>query len=97
MENYYIKYKLQGRLACMHRGCMPLSLEEVEAFRRSLKVCPKCGLSEGFWLTAKRDRSYVQCKHCGAIIELCEVFSVEGAAKKDAQSRRGILRRELRV
>jgi transcription elongation factor Elf1 len=69
-----------------------LSLEEVEAFHRSLKVCPKCGSNEGFWLTAKRDRSYVQCKHCGAIIELYEVSSIEKGAKKSAQSGRAVLK-----
>jgi transcription elongation factor Elf1 len=73
-----------------------LSLDEVEALRRSLKVCPKCGSSEGFWLTAKRDAGYVQCKHCGAVIELCEVHSIEAGAKKGSQSKRGILRRELK-
>lgn len=73
-----------------------MSLEEIEAFRRSLKVCPKCGSSEGFWLTAKLDTSYVQCKHCGAIIELCEVLSKERAAKKRAPSKHGILRIKLK-
>ena len=73
-----------------------MSLEEVEAFYRSLKVCPKCGSSEGFWLTAKKDTSYVQCKHCGAIIELCEVFSKERATKKTASHGHGILRIRLK-
>jgi len=52
-----------------------LSLEELEAFRQSLKSCPKCGSNEGFWLTANREKSFFQCKHCGAILEICEVFS----------------------
>lgn len=73
-----------------------MSLEEIEAFARSLEVCPKCGSSEGFWLTAKQDKSYVQCKHCGAIIELCETLSKERATKKGAQSRRNILRIKFR-
>jgi translation initiation factor 2 beta subunit (eIF-2beta)/eIF-5 len=73
-----------------------LSLEEIEAFHKSLKVCPKCGSSEGFWLTAKRDTSYVQCKHCGAIIELCEVFSEERVKKKRAPSGHEILRIKFR-
>jgi translation initiation factor 2 beta subunit (eIF-2beta)/eIF-5 len=51
-----------------------LSLEEIEAFQRSLKKCPKCDSNEGFWLTANRERSYVQCKHCGTILEIYEVF-----------------------
>jgi translation initiation factor 2 beta subunit (eIF-2beta)/eIF-5 len=73
-----------------------LSLEEVEAFRRSLKVCPKCNSSEGFWLTAKRETSYVQCKHCGAIIEVCEILSEERIMKKRTSSKHGILRIKLR-
>jgi ribosomal protein L37AE/L43A len=52
-----------------------LSLEEIEALRRSLKNCPKCGSGEGFWFTPKRDRGYIQCKHCGATLEICEFFS----------------------
>jgi translation initiation factor 2 beta subunit (eIF-2beta)/eIF-5 len=52
-----------------------LTLEELEAFRQSLKSCPKCGSNEGFWLTANREKSFLQCKHCGAILEICEVFS----------------------
>jgi hypothetical protein len=52
-----------------------LGLEELEAFQRSMKNCPKCDSNEGFWLTAKSDRSYLQCKHCRAILEICEVLS----------------------
>jgi ribosomal protein S27AE len=73
-----------------------LSLEEVEAFRRSLKVCPKCNSSEGFWLAVKRDRSYVQCKHCGAVIEVCEILSEERLVRKRTSSRHGILRIKLK-
>ncbi|MCJ7423706.1 hypothetical protein MUP01_05500 [Candidatus Bathyarchaeota archaeon] len=51
-----------------------MALEEIEAYRRSLRTCPKCSSSEGFWLASNRERSYVQCKHCGAILEICEVF-----------------------
>jgi ribosomal protein L37AE/L43A len=51
-----------------------LSLEEIEALHKAVKRCPKCDSTEGFWLTAKRDKSYVQCKHCGAILELFELF-----------------------
>ena len=52
-----------------------MSLEEIEAFANSLKICPKCSSNEGFWLTASREKSYAQCKHCGAILEFCEVLS----------------------
>ena len=52
-----------------------MSLDEIDAFARSLKTCPKCGSEEGFWLAANREKSYVQCKHCGAILEFCEVLS----------------------
>jgi ribosomal protein L37AE/L43A len=69
-----------------------LSLEEIEAFRRSLKSCPKCGSAEGFWLTAKTDRSYFQCKHCGSILEIYEVFP---QAKESKVSKE--LFRKLRV
>jgi translation initiation factor 2 beta subunit (eIF-2beta)/eIF-5 len=58
-----------------------LSLDEIEAFASSLKSCPKCGSGEGFWLVANRERSYVQCKHCGAILEFCEVLSHPEKAK----------------
>jgi len=61
-----------------------VGLGEIEAFRWSLKECPKCRSSEGFWLVTKRGGSYVQCKHCGAILELCEVFPAtkEGSSSK---------------
>ena len=73
-----------------------MSLEEIEAFRRDLKVCPECGSSEGFWLTAKQDKSFVQCKHCGAIIELCKTFSEERAMKKREPSKHGFLKIKLK-
>jgi len=52
---------------------MQLSLNEIENFRKSLKNCPDCGSTEGFWLIAKRDKTYFQCKRCAAILEVCEV------------------------
>ncbi len=52
-----------------------MSLDEIDAFAKSLKNCPKCGSSEGFWFAANREKSYVQCKHCAAILEIYEVFS----------------------
>jgi translation initiation factor 2 beta subunit (eIF-2beta)/eIF-5 len=61
-----------------------LSLEEIEAFANSLKTCPKCGSNEGFWLAANREKSYAQCKHCGAVLEFCEVLSY---TDKDKRSR----------
>ncbi len=51
-----------------------MSLDEIDAFARSLKNCPKCGSNEGFWVAANREKSYVQCKYCGAILEIYEVF-----------------------
>jgi translation initiation factor 2 beta subunit (eIF-2beta)/eIF-5 len=66
-----------------------LSLEEIEAFHRSLKKCPKCDSNEGFWLTANRQRSYVQCKHCGAILEIVEVFRESDKIKEQ----KGVFRR----
>jgi ribosomal protein L37AE/L43A len=50
-----------------------LDLEEIENFRKTLKNCPDCGSAEGLWLVAKRDKTYFQCKHCAAILEICEV------------------------
>jgi translation initiation factor 2 beta subunit (eIF-2beta)/eIF-5 len=66
-----------------------LSLEEIEDFCKSLKSCPKCGSSEGFWLAANLEKSYIQCKHCGAILEICEIFSQsEGSKDSKGVSRR---------
>lgn len=73
-----------------------MNLDEVEDFHRSLKACPKCGSSEGFWLTPKRNTGYVQCKHCGALLEPVEAFSIREGAKKGEQGKRRILRREFR-
>jgi ribosomal protein S27AE len=56
-------------------------LDEIDAFATSLKNCPKCGSSEGFWLAADRERSYVQCKQCAAILEICQVFPGSGKEK----------------
>jgi translation initiation factor 2 beta subunit (eIF-2beta)/eIF-5 len=58
-----------------------LDLEEIETFRRTLKNCPTCGSAEGFWLVAKSDKTYFQCKHCAAILEICEVVSDSKATK----------------
>jgi ribosomal protein L37AE/L43A len=64
-------------------------LEEIERFRRSVPICPKCRSNEGFWLTSNRERSYVQCKHCGAILEICEFFPPTA----ESQTSKGILRK----
>jgi ribosomal protein L37AE/L43A len=50
-----------------------LKLDEIENLRKSLQNCPDCGSTEGFWLVAKRDKTYFQCKHCAAILEICEI------------------------
>jgi hypothetical protein len=66
-----------------------LSLEEIEAFASSLKVCPKCHSSEGFWVAANREKSYAQCKHCAAILEFCEVLSY----REKGQTSRGVFKK----
>ncbi len=76
---------------------LTLSLEEIEAFRKSLKSCPKCGSSEEFWVYVNQRWGYVQCKHCGSIFEPCEVFPFGGKTKKGEVSKREILRRKLRL
>lgn len=68
-------------------------MEEIEAVYRTFKSCPKCGSKEGFWLSAKSDAEYVQCKHCGAIFEICEVFQTGGEKGKSSVDRTGVLRK----
>ena len=51
-----------------------LNLQEIENAFSRFKKCPKCDSKEGFWLGVKRDRTYVQCKSCGANFELYEVY-----------------------
>jgi len=58
-----------------------LGLEKIEAFHKNLKKCPSCDSKEGFWLAATREKSYVQCKHCGAILEICEMHQVSEKGK----------------
>ena len=60
---------------------VPLGLDEIENFRKSLKNCPDCGSNEGFWLIANRDRTYFQCKHCAAILEVREEHPPSKTAK----------------
>jgi transcription elongation factor Elf1 len=51
-----------------------LSWNEIEEIFKTVKKCPNCGSSEGFWLALKLEKRFLQCKHCGALIEVCEVF-----------------------
>jgi DNA-directed RNA polymerase subunit M/transcription elongation factor TFIIS len=53
-----------------------LNLQEIENTLSRFKECPKCDSKEGFWLGVKRDRTYVQCKSCGANFELFELFAI---------------------
>jgi translation initiation factor 2 beta subunit (eIF-2beta)/eIF-5 len=50
-----------------------LNLDEIQNFLNTLKSCPDCGSTEGFWLVAKHDNTYLQCKHCAAILEICKI------------------------
>jgi transcription elongation factor Elf1 len=59
-----------------------LRFQEIETALRHLGTCPKCNSSEGFWLGAKRDHIYVQCKSCGANLELFEVYTLGEKLKK---------------
>jgi len=70
-----------------------MRLEEIEAVYSSFKNCPKCGSKEGFWLSVKSDAEYIQCKHCGALFEICEVFYTGGEKGKGLIGRTGVLRK----
>jgi transcription elongation factor Elf1 len=62
-----------------------MELEEIKAIYGAFKTCPRCGSNEGFWLCVKPEAKCMQCKHCGAIFEICEVFSaIEGKGKSVA-------------
>jgi hypothetical protein len=58
-----------------------LKLDEIEALLSTLKSCLDCGSTEGFWLVAKHDNIYFQCKHCAAILEICEIHPSSKATK----------------
>jgi ribosomal protein L37AE/L43A len=58
-----------------------LSLEEIEDFRKSPAACPECKSTEGFWLIAKRESTFFQCKHCAAILEACKVSANQKESK----------------
>jgi len=62
-----------------------VSLEELEEFMKTFKRCPYCNSSEGFWLAPKFYKKYLQCKHCGALIELCRVVREEEKKRKTAK------------
>ena len=53
-----------------------LKLQEIETALGHLKTCPKCNSVEGFWFGVKGDHIYVQCKCCGASLELFEVYTM---------------------
>ena len=50
--------------------------KDIEAFRRLLRKCPKCGSAEGFWIASRLRQVYFQCKHCGTIIEATEIIEL---------------------
>jgi len=70
-----------------------MGLKEIEAVYSAFKNCPKCGSKEGFWLSVKSDMGYIQCKHCGAIFEICEVFPISGEKGRGSVGRTGVLRK----
>lgn len=47
---------------------------QIEELRESLGACPECKSSEGFWLIAKHDVTFFQCKHCGVISEASKIY-----------------------
>lgn len=49
-----------------------LSLNGFEELLKTIKKCPRCGSDEGFWLAFKLYGKFLQCKHCGALIEVYE-------------------------
>lgn len=51
-----------------------LNLEEIEDFHKSARACPECKSAEGFWLIAKRDATFFQCKHCATIFEARKIL-----------------------
>ena len=58
-----------------------LNLQEIEHFQKSLRTCPECKSAEGFWLIAKRDATFFQCKHCAAILEPCKISATRKETK----------------
>ncbi|MEM3641039.1 MAG: hypothetical protein QXH37_03860 [Candidatus Bathyarchaeia archaeon] len=58
-----------------------MRLQEIEEAFTRFRICPKCNSKQGFWLGAKRDLVYVQCKGCGARYELHEVYRISEEGK----------------
>ena len=61
-----------------------LRFQEIEDALSHLGICPKCNSREGFWVAAKSDHIYVQCKCCGASLELFEVYRL-GEKREEAK------------
>jgi hypothetical protein len=53
-----------------------MRFQEIETALKHLETCPKCDSGDGFWLGSKGDHIYVQCKCCGACLELFEVYAL---------------------
>ncbi|MCS7124388.1 MAG: hypothetical protein NZ932_03100 [Candidatus Bathyarchaeota archaeon] len=64
-----------------------MNLEEILAASARITLCPKCGSKEGFWLGAKRDHAYVQCKGCGASFELYKIYTLGEKGEKKKPSK----------
>jgi transcription elongation factor Elf1 len=64
-----------------------LKLQEIETALGHLKTCPKCNSVEGFWFGVKGDHIYVQCKCCGASLELFEVYRLGEEREKTKRLR----------
>lgn len=59
-----------------------MSLNQLDEFLRTLKNCPHCGSDEGFWLAVKLYKKFLQCKHCGALIELFDAVQKDENGKE---------------
>jgi transcription elongation factor Elf1 len=64
-----------------------LRFSEIETALRQLGTCPKCNSGEGFWLGARGDHIYVQCKCCGASLELFRVYNLGEKREKTKRLR----------
>jgi len=65
---------------------------DIEAFRRLLRKCPKCGSSEGFWMATRLRQTYFQCKHCGTIIEATEIIELPEREAKEGKIKKFLRR-----
>jgi ribosomal protein L37AE/L43A len=59
-----------------------LNLEEIENLQEPPRACPDCKSAEGYWLIAKRDSTFFQCKHCAAVFETRKFFAPRKEQKK---------------